>query len=100
MNPSGLAVKRSPSTQNRRLTLKLKITTTHKGNLSDGLSSVPIECPHCGHKIVFKLTGLKADPLITCDACHKKTQIESGGTLAQTAKDLADLDRSWSNLFK
>jgi transcription elongation factor Elf1 len=57
-------------------------------------------CPHCSHEITYSLAGLKDDPLLTCSACGKKTQIESGGTLRQTADDLAKLDRAWDKLTK
>lgn len=57
-------------------------------------------CPHCSHEITYNLAGLKADPLLTCSARGKQTQIESGGTLAQTADELAKLDRIWDSLLK
>jgi len=79
--------------------MKLTVTTTRSGKLSDKMTA-PIKCPHCGQKIELKLAGLKEDPLITCPSCHKKTQIDSGGSLCKTADELAKLDSAWDNLFK
>ena len=60
--------------------MKLKITASHKGKLSDGFA-VPIECGQCGHKFELKLAGHEVDPVVICPACRTKTKIESGGSL-------------------
>ncbi len=60
--------------------------------------TAPVKCPHCGLKIEFKIAGLKADPLFTCPACHKQTQIDSRDSLLKAADELAKLDSAWSNL--
>jgi predicted RNA-binding Zn-ribbon protein involved in translation (DUF1610 family) len=67
-------------------------------NITDKLTHT-FACPHCGHDITYKLAGLKADPLLTCGACGKKTQIESGGTLSKASNELAKLDRAWDDLL-
>ena len=37
--------------------------------------SIPVSCPHCGHKWIFK--GNESKVYITCPGCYKKVQIKT-----------------------
>jgi hypothetical protein len=50
--------------------------------------------------MTLEIAGVKVDPLLTCEACNGKVQIESSGTLRETSDKLADLDRAWAKLGK
>ena len=82
------------------MSVKVTMTPMVSGpSVSDELTHT-FPCSNCGHEITYRLAGLKDDPLLTCSACGNKTQIESGGTLRETADELAKLDATWGNLAK
>ena len=80
--------------------IKVTVTTSRTGGRLIDEIDVPISCPYCSHESTEPLTRVKDDPILTCSACSKQFQVQSGGTARQTAYQIAKLDKELDRLFK
>lgn len=66
--------------------------------LDYGDITVDVECGSCGRNTAKSIAALKRQPVFTCPNCGEKTRVSIDDRKFKS--DLADIERSFKNMFK